>query len=67
MANRITLDDIDHELDELAKHGVTGGRVRAASSKRWKNSTTTTSKVGRRFIRGKWKTKYNVSNHALPR
>ena len=61
MNNVVQIADLDTDITDL--NDIVGGGIKVFAQGPWKHYRTTASKVGRRFLKGKWRTKWNISKY----
>ena len=61
MSNVVQIADLDTNIENMSN--ILGGSIKVVRSGPWKHYRTVATKVGRRFIRGKWRTKFRVCRY----
>ena len=61
MSNVVQIADLDTNIADL--NSIVGGGIKVFHNGPWNHYRTTASKVGRRFLKGKWRTKWCVRKY----
>ena len=62
MSNVVQIADIESNIEDM--NSILGGRgIRVFRNGPWRLCRATYTKVGRRFLKGKWRTKYCVRKY----
>ena len=58
MSNVVQIADLDTNIENM--NAIVGGSIKVIKNGPWSCYKKVTTKIGRRFIKGKWRTKYRV-------